>query len=420
MNVALLSGNFWEKKGGISTTLKNLYEKLTALDIKIYLFDNSISKCSGYKIIYTRESFKKLLKQDIRFFIFLILLFIRILGINGLKLGEKLKLALFYCFYPVDLVNRVKSLKYLILYFKKFKVDVIFCISSSFLLIYGFILSKFFRKPLITLAHGEDFIKRYPNNINSMIFQNIEKVIVSNKIMRDLFLKIHAINDKKIDVVFRGVNIDQIYVDESKVELRKKFNFSVEDFIIITVSRIHPRKGIDTVIEALKLIYDENLEMRIKYVIIGEGEEKRDLENLVRKLNLEQHVRFLGGINDKLRNQYYKLSDLFVLVPYIKKNSIEGFGIVFIEASYFKLPVIGARTGGVRIAVEDGKTGVLINSGDALSLKKQILRIMMDQSYSRELGENGHKRVLKEVNWDKNALIYKRLIENVAKNFYYK
>ncbi len=416
MNIALISGNFLSKKGGISTTLKNFYEKLTDLGETIHLIDNSSSDIQGLNIIHSREKFKNFFFQNLGFYLFLFYLFFRILIIQNIKFREKLKVSFYYCFYPKDLVNRIKSIKKLIVYFQKVKVDIVFCISSSFPLFYGFILSKFFNKPLVTLAHGEDFIKRYPYSLNTIIFRHIEKIIVSNIIMKRLFLKIHNVREDKIKIIFRGINLEKISIDSSKIELREKLNISKNDFIIMTVSRIHPRKGIENVINVIKQIKEENTNLPIKYYIIGTGKELIRLKKKISESRLTDTIKFLGEINDITRNQYYKLSDLFILVPEIQKNTIEGFGIVYLEANYFKLPVIGTRSGGVKIAIEDGKTGFLIDPKDEKGLKEKILMLYYNKDLREKLGENGYKRVLKFFDWKNKAIEYRDVLKNTIKD----
>ena len=235
--------------------------------------------------------------------------------------------------------------------------------------------------------------------------------------MEKLFLKIHNVKEEKLEIIFRGVNIEEFNINQTKEQLREKLNISLEKFVILTVSRIHPRKGIETVINALNSIIENDPKFPIKYFIIGEGKETEKLKNLVLNLKLESHVKFLGVLNDNLRNKYYKLSDLFILVPQIMKNSIEGFGIVYIEASYFRLPVIGSCSGGIKVAIVDGKTGFVIEPNNVLSLREKILLLYANKKLRSDMGKFGHNRVVKDFNWNNNALIYKNLLKNTIKEY---
>ncbi|MFX1444610.1 MAG: glycosyltransferase family 4 protein [Promethearchaeota archaeon] len=418
MNIALITNDFLPIRGGITNVMINLSKKLTEQGEKIFIFNKTCHNEDKlyFKILSNDNSLSGIIIHNFKFLYFLIYLFFKIIfSFKEIKLKDKLKLAFFYCFYLKFIVRRIISIKNLVSYFNRFKIDIILSGTSGIPLLYSFILSKWFNIPIVSIAHGDDFLFRYPFKIKTYIFQNIEKIVVTNKIMKNLFLKIYNINSNKIFVIHLGVDIKNSIVDEPVLELRTKFNISPNDFIILTVSRLYPRKGFDTVLKAIKLIIDEDPSIPIKYLIIGGGEEQKNIESLISKLKLEHYVRFLGNVNDYLKNQYYKLSDLFILVPQLNKHSIEGFGIVYIEANYFKLPVIGSRTGGVRIAILDGKTGFLIKPRDVLHLKEKILFLYNNEKIRTEMGNYGYERVIKVFNWDKIALIYQELFNNTIK-----
>ncbi len=428
MNIAVITDNFYPVTGGITTTLLNFLDKMTTLGHKVFIFNNSYNGKTCFWIIHYAETFKKyFFHQKKSFYFFLIQIFFRnLFCFKGLKFKDRVKTALYNAFYPDDIVNRVKSVKNLVSYFKKYKIDVILSASSSYPLFYSFILSKWFNIPLTTLAHGEDFLKKYTLNMNTTIFQNLEKIIVSNKIMKRLFLKIHNVKDEKLEIIFRGVNIEKVIIRESKEQLRDKLNIPQKDFIILTVSRLHYRKGIKTIINALKQIIDENPKVPIKYYIIGTGPEEESLKNLVLELKLEKYIKLLGRINDNLRNKYYKLSDLFILVPELKRDrilpkniSIEGFGIIYLEANYFKLPVIGSLSGGIKKAIKDGKTGYLINPNDEIGLKEKIMLLFNNEKMRNDLGNFGHERVIEFFNWDNIALDYQKILNHIIKEYNY-
>jgi phosphatidylinositol alpha-1,6-mannosyltransferase len=420
MNIALITDNFVPKLGGIKTIMVNIRNNLIELGENVYVFNSTYNNerefC--YKVISEKKLLKNVSSQGITFYIFIFALFFRIIFLfKGMRLSKKFKLAIFYCFYPKLLVDRIISIKNTILLFKKFKIDIILSGSAYRPLIYSFVLSKWFQIPMITYAHGEDYLKRLPLKVNTIMFQNIENIIVSNKIMKNLMLKLHYIDPIKIKIIHYGVDIENSKVNETVFDLRTKYNIAPDDFIILTVSRLYPRKGFETVLNAVKLILDENPSIPIKYFIIGSGNEEQLIKKLIKNLNLEDNVKLLGRIEGHPKNQYYKLSDLFVLVPEIKNNSIEGFGIVYIEANYFKLPVIGSRSGGVKMAIEDGKTGFLINSKDEVDLKEKILLLYNDEDLRHTLGLYGQKRVINYFDWKKNVAILREVIKNTINEF---
>ena len=420
MNIAQITDNYIPKLGGINIIMVNVRNQLTELGERVYVFNSTYDKEDEfcYKVLSENKILKNLFTQGLKFYIFILVLFFKITFLfKGIKFMDKLKLAFFYCFYPKLLVDRIISIKNTISLFKKYKIDIILSGSAYRPLIYSFILSKWFQIPMATYAHGEDYLKELPFKVNTIMLQNIENIIVSNKIMKNLLLKIHNVKPVKIKIIHYGVDIENSEVKENVSELRAKLNISQNDFIILTVSRLYPRKGFETVLKALKLIIDENPSIPIKYLIIGSGNEEQIIKKWIDDLNLKDNVKLLGRIDGYPKNQYYKLSDLFVLVPEIKNNSIEGFGIVYIEANYFKLPVIGSRSGGVKMAIEDGKNGFLIESKDEVSLKEKIMLLYNNEQLRYDLGEYGHKRVLEFFDWKKNVSIIRNLLHNTINEY---
>jgi phosphatidylinositol alpha-1,6-mannosyltransferase len=420
MRIALITNNFLPNTGGITNVMVNVSNKLIELGEKVYVLNKTFEEKERlcFKVLSNATSLKGIMLHNIKFYYFLFYLFLRILfSFKGFTLKDKIRLASFYCVYPKSNVRRIISIKNLVSHFKKQNYDIILSGTADISLLYSFILSKWFKLPIITIAHGDDFLRRYPFKIKEFIFQNIQKIVVTNEFMRELFLKIYNVNPDNVQVIHLGVNIEESEIKESNIELRKKFNISLDDFIILTVSRLYPRKGFATVLEAIRLIKDENPAINIKSYIIGGGVEEKRIKTNIKILGLNDYVKLFGQVDDYTKNQFYKLSDVFVLVPEISKNSIEGFGIVYTEANFFQLPVIGSRSGGVRIAIENGKNGFLINPKDTINLKKLIIKLYENEQLRKKLGVYGHNRVKDLFNWSKNALKYRELLKKTKEEF---
>jgi len=420
MKIALITNDFLPKTGGITNVMVNVSEKLTELKEKVYVFNSSRHNQEKlhFKILSKDSNLKGIVKYNIKIYYFLFYLFLKILlNFRGISFKQKLKLVTFYCFYPKLVVMRLVSIKNLVSFFKKNKFEIIISGTANIPLLYSYILSKWFKIPLITIAHGDDFLIRYPLKLKEFIIQDIQKIVVTNEIMKKLFLKIYKTNPNNVRVIHLGVNLENSEVKESIQELRKKHQISPNEFIILSVSRFYPRKGFETVLKAVKLIINEYHNIPIRYLIIGSGEEEKKIRNIIKTLNLDNNVELLGSLDEKLKNEYYKLSNVFVLVPEVKKDSIEGFGIVYIEANYFKLPVIGSRSGGVRIAVENGKSGFLIDPNNVEELKEKILFLYNNKNVCANFGDYGHNRVIKQFNWKDNALKYRELLKTTIREF---
>ncbi|MHA1147598.1 MAG: glycosyltransferase family 4 protein [Promethearchaeota archaeon] len=415
MNIALITDDFLPHTGGITNVMVNVSKFLKMDGEKVFILNSTLEdkKNSCFKILSSNKKLHHLKSQNSSFYFFLGTLFLKILFLSGIKLKKRFLLAVYYCCYPKNLVNRLISIKNLVGFFKDNKIDVILSGKAAHPLFYSFILSKWFKIPVATIAHGDDFIVSYPFQVNTIIFQNLDRIIVTNCVMKRLIKRVHNLREEKLSIINLGVNIESSNIVQTKEILRKKYNISPNHFILLTVSRFYPRKGFETILRAIELILKQNPDLPIYYYIIGSGEEEERIKGFIKELKIEERVKLLGFLEDSIKNEYYKASDLFVLVPNVKKESIEGFGIVYLEANYFKLPVIGSDSGGVKIAVKENVTGLLIKPGDFNDLKEKILFLYNDAKLRAEMGENGHQRVIREFDWKKNALVYKEILQQL-------
>jgi glycosyltransferase involved in cell wall biosynthesis len=171
---------------------------------------------------------------------------------------------------------------------------------------------------------------------------------------------------------------------------------------LLTVGRVHPRKGQHCVLEALAQM-NPRPQAALEYVIAGpvvKREYQRRLEALAKNCGVT--VKFLGGVPDAALPAVYAQADIFVMTPVPHGPSVEGFGLVYLEAAAAGLPAIAHRTGGVAEAVRDGVTGLLAEPDDRAGLGAAI-RLLADNAPKRaELAAAGQWRA-KELSWRKNV-----------------
>lgn len=172
---------------------------------------------------------------------------------------------------------------------------------------------------------------------------------------------------------------------------------------LLTVSRLVPRKGIDAVLTALPVLRRRFPHLR--YRIVGEGPERSKLEAIANDLGISQCVEFLGKVPDHDLPELYRSAHIFVMPTREEKTrtSIEGFGIVYLEASASGLPIVATDSGGVREAVLDGQTGILVPAGDQEALTRALEQMLEDQDLRARLGRTGRQWVEQEMNWDRAA-----------------
>lgn len=240
-----------------------------------------------------------------------------------------------------------------LLLIRKEKINILHCqgFLSSFL---GYLLFKFTSVPYIVtvqrLETKRDFLRR-------LAYRNAKVCIAASSAIRKYFEKIGV---KNVEVIPNGIDLKRFEGLESKPH---------RGFMVITVARLEKVKGVNFLIGALAGA-DLRGRSDIQLWIIGDGSERKNLENLVGELHLEEKVKFLGQIPNEKIPEYLALADCFVL-PSLR----EGFGIAILEAMAAKVPVIGTNVGGINDIVKDGKAGILVDPGNSEAIAKAILKI---------------------------------------------
>src|SRR5262249_32016510 len=151
-----------------------------------------------------------------------------------------------------------------------------------------------------------------------------------------------------------------------------------------TVGRLQRRKGHDLTIETLAALKPALPHLR--YVIVGEGEERARLEALVAHHGLSDRVTFAGAVAAEELPSYYAAADIFVHPNRVDAGDVEGFGIVFLEAAATGLPTIGGNSGGVPEAIEGDVTGLLVDGTDVNELAIAVRRLAESATLRREMG----------------------------------
>jgi len=162
--------------------------------------------------------------------------------------------------------------------------------------------------------------------------------------------------------------------------------------VFLTVARLIERKGVDIMLKALAGVDDRLPPWH--YLVVSDGPYRQALEKLSRGLSLQEMVTFTGYVEDHELPIYYNLCDVFAMPNReVVSNtgsslSVEGFGMVFIDAAACGKPVVAGRSGGAVGAVDEGVNGLLVEPGDVESLQHAILRLT-DAGLRGEMGRAG-------------------------------
>ncbi len=180
--------------------------------------------------------------------------------------------------------------------------------------------------------------------------------------------------------------------------------YKEKEYNILSISRLDDNyKGIDSMIKTLPFLV--NIIPNIRYTVIGNGINKKKLEELAYNLHVSKYIDFKGFIEEL--TPFYKYCDVFVL-----PSKGEGFGIVYLEAMRHKKPCIGCNAGGVTDVIVDNVTGFLCEYDDVKCLMEKILLFHKDRNMSIKFGENGYKRVIENFIFEKFQERLKNILDN--------
>ena len=263
---------------------------------------------------------------------------------------------------------------------------------------------------IITIQEGKElgrqnFMIRF---FRGMILKKADYATAISQYLRNYILQIKP--DLKTDLIPNGVDIDNFshqYSYGELTDLENKLGIMPDDKVIISVSRLVYKNGIDLLIKSLAIVKKKNTGVSYKLLLAGDGGLEKDLKKLTAELGLEDDVIYAGTVEPKDLPLYLKISDVFV-----RPSRSEGLGTAFLEAMAAGLPAIGPRVGGIPDFLEDRKTG-LICKLEPEDIASRINVIFENEKLRQDIIENSQRLVKENYSWDivadKFRELYKKL-----------
>lgn len=249
---------------------------------------------------------------------------------------------------------------------------------------------------IILLAHGIEIWDTVGERKRKML-QSCDIIAAVSNFTREKVIKNQGVDAQKCIVLNNCLDpylpIPSVVGKTEK--LLSKYGFSKTDKILMTLTRISSKeryKGYDNVIEAMGSL-EQGVE-NVKYLIAGSYDkvEKQYLENHIQKLGLTNRVVMSGYVQDEELEAHFALADI-----YIMPSRKEGFGIVFIEAMYYGLPVIAGNADGSVDALLNGQLGELVNPDDIPEITGAL------EKYLQSAEKNSPNQKLLQNNFGYNA-----------------
>lgn len=255
---------------------------------------------------------------------------------------------------------------------------------------------------IIYTAHGWAYLEPLPF-YKRWLYLIMEKIaarlrdytIILSEKEKQIALQYDTAELNAVSVIPNGIDLNNLQF-LSKQEARQKLNPPVDKFIIGTIANLYKTKGLEYLIEAAKQFSD------VQTVIVGEGSERKNLEEKIKKNKLEESVTLCGNLSQAY--QCLSAFDIFVLTS-IK----EGFPYTLLEAMAAGLPIVATNVGAIPEILENKKTGLIVPPADSLALTEEIISLIKNPEQAKRLGANAKEAVKKfglNTMVDKTKMVY--------------
>ena len=168
--------------------------------------------------------------------------------------------------------------------------------------------------------------------------------------------------------------------------------------VLSTLARLEPRKGLDSVIRALPALLEKH--PGLVYLVAGAGADLARLRALAAELGVDDRVHFLGQVTDPGKKAaLLTRSDIYAMPSRRTGNSVEGFGISYVEAAWYGVPSVAGDDGGAGDAVIDGKSGLLCDGADDGAVQRALSRLLDNEALRRSFGAAAAELARAEHSW---------------------
>lgn len=253
-----------------------------------------------------------------------------------------------------------------------------------------FIINKVFNKPYSVWCCGYYNLFSPPAKITSKFaLKNAHAVIA---LTEDMKREIQKVCNREVFVIPNGIDLKS-FDGLSREHVRRKLKIPNKQKIIVFVGTLRPVKGLKYLIQAMDIIAKHDT--LVKLMLVGDGEERQSLQELVKELDLENRVIFMGKVSNEEVPEYMVAADVFVL-PSLQ----EGFGIVNLEAMACGLPIVTTNVKGLPEIVKHGENGLLVEPKNPAQIAEKVLQLLENSELRERISRNNRERV-KNYTWER-------------------
>jgi len=255
---------------------------------------------------------------------------------------------------------------------------------------------------LLVTAHGADvfgFGSALASWLKRRVIQSADILTVPSKAVADQVLELHG-HTHRLEILPMGTDLHNRFVPNTIAD---------PVYTLVFSGRLVPKKGVDTLLQALQLVIARYPECRL--LVLGDGPERDTLQRLTRHLGIAENVHFYGPFkNSELPTLLQQARIATLPFRHSPGGDQEGLGLATIECMGCGLPVIIGDVPATRDVVNDGVTGLVVPSDNPERLAAGIQRLLADPVLAKRLAAAGREFVVDRFDWQNIASRYARLL----------
>ena len=269
---------------------------------------------------------------------------------------------------------------------------------------YGSIAGFLSKIPVVHTKHGKNETNIKSRIRNNLISRFCSKIVAVSEDSAMQCIKEELINKCKVKTILNGINTDYFSPRKTSLAIKNLLDIKGENVVFGIVARLAVVKDHATLLLACQIL--KKLGNKFQLLVIGDGPLMSDLVSMVKSLELDSHVLFLGTRHD--------IQDILnILDIYVLSSISEGISLTLLEAMSCCLPVVATDVGGNPEVVIDGATGFIVPPKHPSLLAEKLLVLMKDSKLRKKMGNLGRERVVSHFSLSETANGYKKLYSEI-------
>jgi glycosyltransferase involved in cell wall biosynthesis len=264
-------------------------------------------------------------------------------------------------------------------------VELVLLINQPLTCFWGFIISKYFRIPVVAAVHNKFLGEQSPKlRFNRFLMNRMDVILAVAQGQKDHLVTRQYIRKDIVRVVYNGIDLDEFKPRVKREEQCRLLGLNSKAPIVGTVARLVHLKGVDVFLKAAEIVLKKF--SSTQFVIVGDGPEAHELKRMAQALGIASSVRFLGS-----RGDVADTASVFNVG--VLSSRTEGLPMAVLEYMSLSIPVVATNVGGVSEMVGHGETGLLIPEDNPFALAGALEVLLSDRHKGRKMGLRGRAKV---------------------------